>query len=357
VLLVSGGLLAGLGLAVPTIDQIGILRRAVRFLIAIESVKIKAHQYNLTNEQKSQLKEKEATEKATAESAFLKLYTAVWLPKMEDGRLEIDPVSVGGRSFQTTLNEKKQAMVHERVMELLMSIQPKVFDSLTPGKIITSFKLGEGEPPLLGVRTTELVDGFYSFLGFPRLISARVIQKAIVRGIQEGAFGYYNGTPPQLGDDGKYQVSLSKIVFEKAVPEDEIDLDLGFIIMPEAIPFPIISEICPTCGQHPCICKKPTVCAKCGKFPCICDVPPPVCPNCGQSPCICPGLKTRVCYKFGATRDQVFKAFPAIANLADKSDDGKVTIQIEATTADGYDPNWLRNAVDEPLDEADIEKL
>ena len=30
--------------------------------------------------------------------------------------------------------------------------------------------------------------------------------------------------------------------------------------------------------------------------------------------------------KFRATRDQIFKAFPAIANLADKSDDGKVTI-------------------------------
>lgn len=60
---------------------------------------------------------------------------------------------------------------------------------------------------------------------------------------------------------------------------------------------------------------------------------------------------------FEASRDQVFKAFPAIANLADKSDGGKIRIRIEGISGDGYDPSWLRNAVDEPLDEADIERF
>jgi uncharacterized membrane protein YebE (DUF533 family) len=41
--------------------------------------------------------------------------------------------------------------------------------------------------------------------------------------------------------------------------------------------------------------------------------------------------------------------------MADKSDEGRVTIQIEAAATDGYDQNWLKNAVEEPLDEADIE--
>ena len=59
---------------------------------------------------------------------------------------------------------------------------------------------------------------------------------------------------------------------------------------------------------------------------------------------------------FAATRDQVFKAFPAIANLAEKSDGGKVVIYIEASSQNGFDPAWLRNAVEEPLDEADVER-
>jgi hypothetical protein len=58
---------------------------------------------------------------------------------------------------------------------------------------------------------------------------------------------------------------------------------------------------------------------------------------------------------FTATRDQIFKAFPAIANLAEKSDGGKVVIRIEAASLQGFDPAWLRNAVEEPLDEADVE--
>ncbi|MGH9651338.1 MAG: DUF499 domain-containing protein, partial [Terriglobales bacterium] len=46
----------GLGLAVPAADQIEILRRAVRYLLALEQVKSKAKQHNLTDEQKSQVR-------------------------------------------------------------------------------------------------------------------------------------------------------------------------------------------------------------------------------------------------------------------------------------------------------------
>jgi hypothetical protein len=59
---------------------------------------------------------------------------------------------------------------------------------------------------------------------------------------------------------------------------------------------------------------------------------------------------------FTATRSQVFKAFPAVANLADKSDGGRVTIRVKGVAAAGFDAAWLRNAVEEPLDEADIER-
>ena len=59
---------------------------------------------------------------------------------------------------------------------------------------------------------------------------------------------------------------------------------------------------------------------------------------------------------FEASREQVFNAFPAIANLADKFDGARVRIRIKGSSAAGFDPSWLRNAVDEPLDEADIER-
>lgn len=68
-------------------------------------------------------------------------------------------------------------------------------------------------------------------------------------------------------------------------------------------------------------------------------------------------MRTAVHIRFKADRGEVFKSFQAIANLADKSDSGKITITVEGQAAMGYDANWLRNAVEEPLDEANIDGL
>src|SRR5208337_2858694 len=196
------------GLAVPAAEQIEILRRSVRYLIAIERIRERAKQLNLTDEQRSQLREQEATRTAEAESALLKLYAEVWLPKVTSDGIVIDVVAIGGRPLQTTLNEKKQARVHDRVMELLIDVQRRVFSTVNPSKIVELFKLGEGNPPTLGVKTSDVVDGFYSFLGFPRLVSSTVVKKAIAKGIADGFFGYYSGSTPALGSDGKYQVPV-----------------------------------------------------------------------------------------------------------------------------------------------------
>ncbi len=136
-----------------------------------------------------------------------------------------------------------------------------------------------------------------------------------------------------------------------------MDPESGFLIAPSAIPEPPKPAVCPKCGKTPCECEEPpTVCPKCGKDPCECETPPSVCLKCGKSPCECPGRPTSVRLSFTATEDQIFEVFPAIANLADKSDGGQVSIDVVGNCAEGFDPAWLRNAVDEPLDEADIER-
>ena len=153
----------------------------------------------------------------------------------------IDVVAIGGRPLQTTLNEKKQARVHDRVMELLVDVQRRVFPTVNPSKIVELFKLGEGNPPTLGIKAADVVDGFYSFLGFPRLVDSAAIKKAIARGIQDGLFGYCSGSAPTLGSDGKYQVPLTRVRFNTLVGEDEIDMDSGFLMMPQAVPVPALS--------------------------------------------------------------------------------------------------------------------
>ena len=330
----------GLALAVPTADQIQALRRAVRYLLSIERVKTKAKQHNLTDEQKEQLRERGATEKAAAESAFLRLYTEIWFPKLENSAIAVESVEVGGMPLQTTLNEKKEARVHERVMELITQLKKRVFDTLNPGKIVEFFKLGEGTPTKLGIRTGEVVSGFYSFLGFTRLTSDTIIRKAIVRGVKECAFGYTSGGAPVLGPDGKYQITPAKVRFDTVVAEDEIDLDSGFVMLPPAIPQPAPAPP----GAQPDITPTP-------------DPTPggtPSTPTPGPQSGGTPALQTQVELTFSADRNQLFTAWNAMANLADLA--GKVTVTVKAEKADGLDKAKLQNGVMEPLREADLIK-
>jgi hypothetical protein len=338
----------GLGLAVPASEQIEMLRRSVRYLLAIEHVREKSKQLNLTDEQKSQLKEREHTESAATESGLLKLYAEVWLPKVSSGDIVIDVVAMGGRPSSITLDDKKQARVHDRVMELLVDLQRRVFTTVNPSKIVELFKLGEGDPPTLGIKTADVVDRFYSFLGFPRLLSGGVVQKAIARGIQEGFFGYYSGSTPVVGSDGKYQISLARVRFNAQVSDDEIDIESGFLMMPQAVPASAVPVVSP--GQ-----ETSTTPSEPGTKPPLVLTPPPGPEGTGPGTSASPAaVQTTVNISFAADRNQLFTAWNAIANLADLA--GKVDVIVHAESAAGFDKSKLQNGVIEPLREADLIK-
>jgi hypothetical protein len=339
----------GLGLAIPDKKQIEALRRAVRYLLAIERVEGKKAQLRLTKDQLDQIKERRRTEQAAAESCFRELYSAVWLPRVQDGELEIEKVERGGRPLQAT-------GVHERIMELLISGSKKhIHGKIFPKKIMERVKLGEslGEtmPIIAGVKASEILESFYRDIAPPRLESESVLRKGIAQGVSEGVFAYASRVSPALGSDGKFQVSREKVILGRPLADDEIDFDTGFLMMPEAVPeAPVAQPSGPAIFE---IGSMPT--------PSVNDAPTATDAETGSGasrpgPAVA-GRKTRIALTFEATRDQVFKAFSAIANLADKSDGEKVRITIEGLSSAGYDPSWLRNAVDEPLDEADIERI
>lgn len=52
-------------------------------------------------------------------------------------------------------------------------------------------------------------------------------------------------------------------------------------------------------------------------------------------------------------RQQLYASFNGIANLAEKA--GRIKVTVEAEKPDGFDAGWLRSAVFEPLEEADVE--
>lgn len=330
----------GLGLAVPSGDQVEILRRAVRYLLAVERVKGKWREHNLTNAQRSQLKERDATEAAAAESALLKLYGEVWLPSSGDKSIEFDRVKLGGRPLQTTLDEKKCALIHQRLMELLTTVHRRIFGTLAPGKIVDLFKMGEEGSARRGIATEIVLAGFYEFIGFPRLLTAEAVRKAIARGVATGLFGYATGRP-RIGEDGRYQIDRSRVAFERNVVEDEIDLDSGFLIVPAAIPEKPAAPSSDTLGKE-------DVGKESGISQGHSDVGGADQP--GDDPVHpCPSGSREITFSFVADQRSLYQAWNAMANLADLA--GEVAIIAKATAPDGYDEAKVENGVLEPLRE------
>ncbi len=318
----------GLGLAIPDRRQIEPLRRAFIYLKAIERVESKKARLNLTREQLAQLKERRDTEQTAIEAALRALYPAVWLPKSEAGELALEKVEAGGRPLQS-------AGVHERLMELLTIVPPpRLFDTVTPGRIVELMRLGEGEPPRSGVAARQVVDAFFETPGFPRLADDTVIRRAIAQGVREGVFGYVGQSRLVREEGGVYQVRREHVAYRRILATDEINLDEGFLLLAAALPAEAeeeeaIRDTQEATGDTQEATRDTQYATR----------------DTREAPS---ALRLRMTL----TRQQLYQSFSAIGNLAERA--GTVEMTVEAQSPTGFDPVWLRNAVLEPLEEADI---
>jgi len=322
----------GLGLAIPNWQQVAPARRAKQYLKAIAVLRQKRALLNLTTEQMAELKEREDAEKSRLESAMRNLYTEVWLPRLENGQIQLEKLEIGGHPLQANL-------MHERLLELLKAIKHRLFGVLTPSKLIEHLRLGEatvnGQAAILGMSASQIRDLFFGTLGFTRLETEVALRTAIGRGVKEGLFGYVGRgdkiQADRLREGSGYYLSRNQAIIGRELPEDEIDLSAGFIVLPAAIeieaeapPPPLPPPTEPLPPQE----IKPT--------------PPP--PSQRQ---------TSVHLELTLNRQQVYASFNAFGNLAEKA--GIIKVTVEAQSLAGFDPVWLRNAVLEPLEEADVE--
>ena len=333
----------GLGLAIPAREPVDTLRRAIRYLKAIALLKGRRQEFNLTSAQVNQLNQRETTEKTALESAMRDLYASVWLPAFSEAGLAVEKVGLAGRPLQATT-------VHERLSELLTAVSPpRLFSTLRPAKIVELLRLGIGDGENRTVGVDQVIAAFYEVPGLPRLENDAAIRQAIAAGVQERAFGLV-GRANQAGRDevtrlreaSGYLVSRRAVQIGVAVPADSIEPAAAFLIVPEAIeseapppaptpdqPQPAVGGATPSTG--------PTIVAPGATHPT---------PGAGSD------RHTTVRLAMRLTRREIFASSNALANLADKA--GGIQVTVEAEKADGFDPAWLRNAVLEPLEEADV---
>lgn len=324
----------GLGLAVPERNQVNPLRRAVKYLKAIERVRSKRQALNLATSQMEQLDDRRKTEQAAQEVAIRSLYQTVWLPLKIDGkRVEIEKVSLSGRPLQSQ-------NIHERLTELLSISPPRLFPSVTPEKILELLRIGSGKGSPLGVTTGKIVESFYETLGYPRLESDNVIRQAIANGVRSSVFGYVGRASQvdlnELREGGTYLVDASHVRLG-SLPDDEVDMSAGIIVLPQAIrpETPVeVEAVTPQEGVSP-------------------ETGDAAVPEGGPEAPGYTAKRTRLRLSMQMTRQQLYSAWNAFKNLADLV--GQIRLTIEAHKADGFDSSWLQNALYEPLDEADVD--
>jgi hypothetical protein len=196
----------------------------------------------------------------------------------------------------------------------------------------------------LGISTNQVVDAFYENLGFPRLVDDKIIRRAIAQGVKDGYFGYVGRGDRVAGvrvrEGSGYLVPRAQVVLNRDLLEDEIDLGSGFIVLPAAIEPEVVT---PSVDVPP---SEPG--SRTGTGP----VMPPVQPGAEQKT---QAAQTHVELRLRLTRAQLYASFNALANLAEKA--GAIEVTVSADSMAGFDPVWLRNAVQEPLVEAGAETV
>jgi hypothetical protein len=332
----------GLALALPTTARLDEARQCMRMLLAVEVLLGSRSRHNLSADQVEDLKEREKRLVGDIQASLRRLYDLVALPIETVG--SADPLGI------EWVDLRAQPLSGEKIQErVLESLRHWVFDRVTPVKLVGLTRLGQDETTRM-LSCATLVSWCFSFLNFPKLLGVEPIRNAIVRGVQDGIFGY--SAALQIDADGQPFIADHRLV-KISVPLTIQEVDLSttsYLIAPElalrlalppqsSAPEPMIYPASPaqstSIKEHSAEYEGNTV-------------PVAITPKAS----VTSGRRYRL--RFTANKQQLFRAFRPLQNLAEKSGTLEVTLDVIAHADTPLDASWLRNAVEEPLDEADV---
>jgi len=220
-------------------------------------------------------------------------------------------------------------------MELLIDIHSRVYKTVRPSKLLSLMKMGNGEGEHQALETAVMLETFFSNPEFLRITQTSVLVEAIVQGIADGTIAYAMKNRDKE-DGGKHSVSAKNAIFRRMVVLDEIDLDNGIILLPEYVTSDETRQppVTPPPGS-----PQPPVG---GSESPVAPSPPP-----GQA-------VESLTIEMTLTKALLYKTFNVLGLLADKAGENKIRVTVQGTNLSGVDATWIRNAIFEPLSEADI---
>jgi hypothetical protein len=294
---------------------------------------VRARRIVVQVEQSADLAERRKSSAAELEAAVDGLYQQVMVPVPD--REGNSPYRFEAVDLRAQLTAGRD--MHRRIVD---GLRKYVFDSVTPSRIMTLTRLGSDRK---WVACQELTDWFFTYFDFPRLLDASALRHAVAVGTAD-TFGYVAGAA--LGADGTPEPSRPELIrVGRPTPPDEVDMGSGCYVLTNEVARALLpapkeptggddSATVPTSGLAEA--EKPSVAVASS------DDDGPV--------------RT---YRINADLNaaQLFRILPALQNLADSSSIVRIHLDVEADAKETFERRWLRNAVEEHLDEAGIDSL
>lgn len=352
-----------LAFVIPNPVQMDKAHIASRSSQAISQLLQEKKKYKFSDEDVEALGVKQKNAEIALNSALQRLYTEIILPLPNKNSEMTSPLKLEVIDLQSQLHTSQK--LQERVLEALKN---QVFDTLTVNKLVRLTGLSEQKPY---IQAKELIAYFFKFPDYPKLLSEEAVKTAILQAVAQGNLGYVASLiiPPT----GLPTVENAELIsYQKKISPSELDLN-GYLITPKLVETLSTQLIEPekTVDTYSSYHDQDTkndqinpIAREAGSsFDVISEsssVPVEETGNSSISRSILTvikeGKQPARQYRLDTVIDKahLFDVMQVIQNLSDEAENMKISIKVTATKSEGFDINWLRNAIEEPLDENDI---
>lgn len=347
----------GLAIALPTASIFDQVRQQMRMLLAVEALLDARKRYGFTPDQENELTTRLGNLGSDIQASLKRMYETVVLP-VESPTEGSDPLKI------EVIDLRAQPLGGDKVQpRVLEALRHWVFSSVTPARLVALTRLGQdAEHQSLNCET--LVQWCFSFLNFPKLLGVEPLRTAIVSGVRDGLFGY--SAALQFDANNQPFIANHRLVAIGA-PLAVSEVDMG------ATSYLLTPDLARRLSQPPQVGAPPTMHIGTAAMPlpspdahgtpgaglaeAASDYTPSPQPPVAPSQPVASGPRLsgrRYRLRFTANKQQLFRAFRPLQNLSEKVSTLTVTVEVVASADTPLDATWLRNAVEEPLDEADI---
>ncbi len=347
-----------LAFVVPNKAQVDKARKAGRTAEAITSLIAQKAKYKFSAEELEELAQKNKDAANEVSAAVRRLYDYILLPvPSTDGT---NPIRLEILDLQSQLNTSQN--LQDRILDALKN---HVFNVVTPSKL---YKLSGLETSETGFITgEELASYFFRFPTYPKVLNIEVIRQAVLKAIQQGLIGYipYLVIPPNGEPKLENPALLS---FERSIPASELDLS-GYLLSPDLVKqllasVQALSPTAPTTDLEDLEVDQAEAFEFEAKVPSSALEKPTVEYKTQTSSisrtvlvAVVDGKQPARQYKLEAITDKskIFDLFAVLQTLSDKADNMTIKIEVRASTTKEFEKDWINNAIEEPLDELDIQ--